>query len=73
MKTEVNVEEIQKLTPSIKSTIYLQVIGLQIFMIALLFSSENIIFTFLLLTGTAAITKGYYESRMQNKLKQIIE
>jgi hypothetical protein len=72
MKNEIKVEELKKLMPS-TSAIYFPIIGLQIFMAAFLFSSENIIYTFLLLIGAVAVTEGFEKSRLQNKLKQIIE
>jgi hypothetical protein len=73
MKTEVKVEELKKLMPSTKSMIYFQIVGLQIFMVAFLFSSEEIIYTLLLLIGAAALTEGYEKTRLQNKLKEIMQ
>jgi len=73
MKNEVKVEELKKLMPSPKTTIYFPIIALQIFMVAFLFPHESIIYTFLLLIGAAALTEGFEKSRLQNKLKQIIQ
>lgn len=73
MKKEVKVEELQRLMPSKKETIYLQVAGLLIFIAAFLFSRENIIHPILLMLGVSALTRGFEKSRLQNKLKQIME
>jgi hypothetical protein len=73
MKSEIKIEELQKLMPSTKSMLSLQVVGVQIFMIAFLVSSENIFYTLLLLMGAAALTEGFEKTRLQNKLKQLME
>jgi hypothetical protein len=73
MKSEVKVEFLQKLMPSSRSILYFQIIGTLIFMVALLFSNENIIYIFLLLMGEVALTKGFDKSIFQNKFKQIME
>jgi hypothetical protein len=73
MKSEIKIEELQKLMPSTKSMLSLQIVGVQIFMIAFLFSSENIFYTLLLLIGAAALTEGFEKTRLQNKLKQLME
>ena len=73
MKSEVKIEELQKLMPSTRSMLYLQIAGVQIFLVALLFSSEDIMYTLLLLIGAAALTEGFEKTRLQNKIKQIME
>jgi hypothetical protein len=73
MKQAVNVEELKKLMPSSRSTIYSSIIGVQICMVAFLFSQESMLFTVLLFLGAAALTEGYEKTRLQNKLKQIIQ
>jgi hypothetical protein len=73
MKSEVNIDELKKLIPSTRSMLYLQIIGLQIFMVAFLFSSENILYTILLLLGAVALTEGFEKTRLQNRLKQMMK
>lgn len=73
MKSEVKIDELKKLIPSTKSMLYLQIIGLQIFMVAFLFSSENILYTILLLLGAVALTEGFEKTRLQNRLKQMMK
>ena len=73
MKSEVKIDELKKLLPSTRSMLYLQIIGLQIFMVAFLFSSENILYTILLLLGAVALTEGFEKTRLQNRLKQIMK
>jgi hypothetical protein len=72
MKKEVKVEDLKNIMPSSRTTIYFPIVGLQLFMIALLFSHESIMYTLLVLIGSAALTEGFEKSRLQNKLKQII-
>ena len=73
MKSEVNIDELKKLLPSTRSMLYLQIIGLQIFMVAFLFSSENILYTILLLAGAVTLTEGFEKTRLQNRLKQMMK
>lgn len=73
MKSEVKIDELKKLIPSTRSMLYLQIIGLQIFMVAFLFSSENILYTILLLLGAVALTEGFEKTRLQNRLKQMMK
>jgi hypothetical protein len=73
MKNEVKVDELKKLMPSARTMVYFPIFGLQIFMVAFLFSSENIVFPLLLMIGAAMFTEGYEKSRLLNKLKRIIE
>jgi len=73
MKNEVTDEELQKLMPSKRETMYLQIGGLLIFLAALLFCRENIIHPILLMIGVSVLTRGFEKSRLQNKLQQIIE
>lgn len=73
MKNEVKVEELKKIMPSTRSMVYFPIFGLQIFMIAFLFSSENILYSLLLMVGAAVLTEGIEKSRLQNKLKRILE
>jgi hypothetical protein len=72
MKKEVKVEDLKNIMPSSRTTIYFPIIGMQLFMVALLFSHESVMYTLLLLIGSAALTEGFEKSRLQNKLKQII-
>ena len=73
MKNEVTDEELQKLMPSKRETMYLQIGGLLIFLAAFLFCRENIIHPILLMIGVSVLTRGFEKSRLQNKLQQIIE
>lgn len=73
MKTEVKVEDLQKLMPSTKSMIYLEIVGVQILLIAFLLLNENFFSPFLLMIGAVVLTRCFEKSRLQNKLKEIIE
>jgi hypothetical protein len=73
MKVEVKVEELQKLMPSRRETIYLQVGGLFIFLAAFFFCRDNIIHPILLMLGVSVLTRGFEKSRLLNKLQQIVE
>jgi hypothetical protein len=73
MKTEIKVEELEKLMPSKKETIYLQVLGLLTFVAAFLFSRDNIIHPILLMLGVTTLTEGFDKIRLQKKLRQIME
>jgi hypothetical protein len=73
MKVDMKVEELLRLMPSKGETIYLQVIGLVFFMAAFMFSRDNILHPILLMAGASALTRGFEKSRLQNKLKQMME
>ena len=73
MKTEIKVEELGKLMPSKKETIYLQVLGLLTFIAAFLFSRDNILHPILLMLGVTTLTEGFDKIRLQKKLRQIME
>jgi hypothetical protein len=73
MKTEIKVEELEKLMPSKKETIYLQVLGLLTFVAAFLFSRDNIIHPILLMLGVTTLTEGFDKIKLQKKLRQIME
>jgi len=73
MKTEIKVEELGKLMPSKKETIYLQVLGLLTFIAAFLFSRDNILHPILLMLGVTTLTEGFDKIKLQKKLRQIME
>ena len=73
MKSKVKVEEIHKLMPSTKSVTYLQIAGVQIFLAAFLLLNESYFFPFLLMIGAALLTKCFEKTRLQNKIKEIVE
>jgi hypothetical protein len=73
MKTEAKAGEMKNFVLSARSLIYLQILGLPIFMIAYFFSSEEIIYMLLLFIGAAALTEVFKRTRLQHKLKEIVE
>jgi hypothetical protein len=73
MKTEIKVEELKQLMPSKKETIYLQILGLLTFIAAFLFSRDNIIHPVLLMLGIMTLTEGFEKTKLQKKLKKIME
>ena len=73
MKTEVKVEDLQKLIPSTKSMIFCEIAGVQMIVIALLVFHENIVFSFLSMIGAAVLTVGFEKTKWQNRLKEMME
>jgi hypothetical protein len=73
MKSAVRVEELHKLMPSTKSVTFLQIAGVEIFLIAFLLLNESSVFPFLLMVGAAVLTKCFEKSKLQNKIKEIVE
>jgi hypothetical protein len=73
MKSEVKIEELQKLMPSARSMLSLQIAGVQIFLAAFLFSGNEFISTLLFLIGAAALTESFEKTRLQHKIKEIME
>ena len=73
MKTELNVEELQKRMPSKREAMYLQRSGLLVFLAAFFFCRENFIHPVLLMIGVTALTRGFEKSNLRNKHQQIRE
>ena len=73
MKSEIKVEELKQLMPSKRGTTYLQVLGFFVFLSAFLFCRDTIIHPILLMAGVMMLTSGFEKSKLQNKLKQMME
>ncbi|RPI03353.1 MAG: hypothetical protein EHM64_12410 [Ignavibacteriae bacterium] len=69
MISEARNEENKKVMRSSKLMLLMQIAGLQICMIALLFSNEGILFAILLFVGATVFTQGFEKTKWHYRLR----